>query len=76
MVQLHKRSINKHNIRYNPFIGDDDSSSNNAVDKLMPYGQMYNAEKSECGNHVTKRMGMNNRALLHESKGLYTPISR
>ena len=74
VIQLYERSIDKHNICYNPFIGDGDSSSYNAVDKLRPYGPMYNIEKSECVNHVTKRMGTILRALLHKYKGLYKTI--
>ena len=50
VIQLYERSIDKHNICCNPFIGDGDSSSYIAVDKLRPYGPMYNIEKSECVN--------------------------
>ena len=75
IIQLYERSIDKHNIRYKPFIGNGDSSSYSAVDKLRPYGPMHNIEKSECVNHVTKRMGMNLKALLREYKGLYNTIS-
>ena len=75
VIQLYEQSINKHNIPCNAFIGDGDSSSNSAVNKLRPYEQMYNIEKSECVNNVTKRMGTNLRPLLHDYKGLYKPIS-
>ena len=75
IIQLYESSIDKHNIRYKPFIGDGDSSSYSAVDKLRPYGPMYDIEKSECVNPVTKRMGMNLKALLCEYKGLYNTIS-
>ena len=46
VIQFYERSIDKHNICYNPFIGAGDSSSYSAVDKLRPYGPMYNIEKS------------------------------
>ena len=48
VIQLYERSFDKHNVRYNAFIGDGDSSSYSSVDKLRPYGPMYNNEKSEC----------------------------
>ena len=36
-MQLYERSIDKHNINYNPFIDDDDdSNSHTAVDKSRP----------------------------------------
>ena len=39
-MQLYERSIDKHNINYNPFIDDDDddddSNSHIAVDKSRP----------------------------------------
>ena len=50
VIQLYERSIDKHSIHYNVFIGEGDSSSYSAVDKLRPYGPMYNIEKSECVN--------------------------
>lgn len=36
VMQLYERSIDKHNINYNPFIDDDDSNSHTAVDKSRP----------------------------------------
>ena len=62
VIQLYERSIDKHNICYNPFIGDGDSSSYSAVDKLRPYRPMFNIDKSKCMNHVTKHMETNIRA--------------
>lgn len=68
VIQLYERSIHKDNIPYNAFIGDGDSSSYSARDKLRPYEPMYNIEKSKRMNHVTKHMGTNLRAPLHEYK--------
>ena len=68
MIQSYECSIDKQNIWYNPFIGDGDSSSYSARDKLRPYEPMYNIEKSKHMNHVTKHMGTNLRAPLHEYK--------
>ena len=70
VMELFKRSISLHGIRYNPYIGDGDSSSYSAVDKARPYGPMFLVVKSECVNHVTKRMGTNLRALIREYKGI------
>lgn len=38
ILQHYQRSIKKHNIRYNPYIGDGDSSAYSNVDKERPYG--------------------------------------
>ncbi|XP_057304114.1 uncharacterized protein LOC130641359 [Hydractinia symbiolongicarpus] len=66
---MYMRSLEKHNIRYLPFIGDGDSSSFRSVESLMPYGPLVNIEKHECVNHITKRMGTGLRSLLKEFKG-------
>ena len=68
---MYLRSIEKHGFRYNPFIGDGDSSSYRTVEKIMPYGPTKYIPKCECVNHVTKRMGNGLRALLKEYKGIY-----
>ena len=69
VLQIYGRSIEKHNVRYRPFIGDGDSSSYSAVEKESPYGPLYPVEKEECVSHITKRMGTNLRELLKEYKG-------
>ena len=61
--------MEKYNLRYNPFIGDGDSSSYTAVDRERPYGPCFLVAKEECVNHVTKRMGSNLRALVQDFKG-------
>ena len=60
--ELYECSIDKLNSRYNPLIGDGDSSSYSAVDKLRPYRPMFNIDKSKCMSHVTKHMETNIRA--------------
>ena len=57
VIQLYERSFDKHNVRYNAFIGDGDSSSYSSVDKFMPYRPMYNIEKSECVNTSPNVLG-------------------
>ena len=69
VMQIYQRSMEKHNIRYRPFIGDGDSSSYTSIEKESPHGVMYPVEKEECVSHITKRMGSNLRELLKEYKG-------
>ncbi|XP_057313669.1 uncharacterized protein LOC130654985 [Hydractinia symbiolongicarpus] len=69
ILDLYKRSIEKHNIRYNPYIGDGDSSAFSNVDKERPYCATCFVAKEECVNHVTKRMGTNLRKLVKDMKG-------
>ena len=69
VLELYKRSVEKHNIRYNSYIGDGDSSSYNAIDRERPYGPNKFIEKGKCVNRVRKRMGANLRALLRKYKG-------
>ena len=57
VLDICKSSVENYDIRYNPFIGDDDSSSYSAVDKERPYGAMVFVQKQECVNHATKIMG-------------------
>lgn len=56
VLDICKSSVENYDIRYNPFIGDDDSSSYSAVDKERPYGAMVFVQKQECVKHATKRM--------------------
>ena len=70
VLDICKRSVANYNIRYNPFIGDDDSSSCSAVDKEEPYETMAFVQNPEYVNHATKIMGTNLRNLLREYKRL------
>ena len=67
---MYERSLKLHNIRYQPFIGDGDSSSYSNVEKSNPYGVIHPVAKSECVNHVTKRMGTGLRSLTRDYKGM------
>ena len=67
--EIYMRSLDKHNIRYRPFIGDGDSASYTRIEKLIPCGPLHLVEKHECVNHVTKRMGSALRTLLSNNKG-------
>ena len=66
---MYRRSINNYRNRYNPFIGDGDSSAYSTIDRERPYGATVFVRKKECVNYVTKRMGTNLRRLVKEYKG-------
>ena len=70
MLAMYQRSVEKHGLRYNPYIGDGDSSSYSRVSKASPYGVLRPIGKSECYVHVTKRMGTGLRKLIKEYKGI------
>ena len=70
VLTLYKRSVEKHGLRYIPYIGDGDSSGYSAVDKEKPYGPAVFVPKEECISHITKRMGSNLRKLITEYKGM------
>ena len=61
-----------YNIRYNPFMGDGDSTAYSTVDRERPYSPTVVIKKEECVNHITKRMGTNLRRLIKEYKGKKT----
>ena len=67
--RLFERSEEELGLRYNPYIGDGDSSSYNNIDHVRPYGQAFFVEKDECVGHVTKRMGTNLREVVRSEKG-------
>ena len=69
VLTMYQRSIDSHNRRYHPYIGDGDSSSFTNVEKSIPYGPICLVTKSECVNHVTKRIGTALRSLQNDYKG-------
>ena len=58
-----------HNIWYNSFIGDGNSSAYATVDKSIPYCPVVFIQKEECVNHATKRISNNLRRFVNEYKG-------
>ena len=70
VVELYERSIEKNKIRYDPFIGDGDSSAYNEVCKMQVYGPTKIPGKEEDIGHVTKRMGNHLRAVVRDHKGI------
>lgn len=70
-VTCWNRSL-QHNMRYTNFIGDGDSAAYKAVvscnDGEGPYGREHPVVKSECINHVAKRLGYGLRNLRKETQ--------
>ena len=69
IIEMYRRSINNYCIRYNPFIGDGDSSAYSTIDRERPYDATVFVRIEECVNHVTKRMETNLRRMVKEYKG-------
>ena len=69
VIEMYRRSINNCSVRYNPFIGDGDSSTYSTLDRERPYGATIFVCKEEYVNHVTKCMGNNLPRLVKECKG-------
>lgn len=65
----HRRSLQKHKLRYIPFVGDGDSKSYAEVTKMAPYGEAVFIPKDDCIGHVTKQMGTALRKLQATYKG-------
>ena len=75
-IEMFRRSIEKHGLIYNQYLGDGDTSSYKEVVKSNPY-EKYSIipEKLECVGHVQKRLGTRLRNLVKEYKGTLTPLS-
>ncbi|XP_013398023.2 uncharacterized protein LOC106164605 [Lingula anatina] len=67
---LYNRSLELYNLRYNPFVGDGDSSAFRRVQREQPYGPEVALVKEECVGHVQKRMGSRLRRLVTSTKGM------
>lgn len=50
---LFNSSVQKYNLRYNPFIGDGDSKAFQRVLRDKPYGEIL-IQKEECVGHIQK----------------------
>ena len=55
-VDIWKRSISTHNLVYDTYIGDGDSSSYKNLVKSDPYNGLTIVRKEECLGHVQKRL--------------------
>ena len=56
-IEIFQWSMNNHNLRYNSYIGDGDSSSCNKVVQSKPYGKTFIINKLKCIGHIQKRLG-------------------
>lgn len=61
------RSQELHNVKYNKYLGDGDTSAYATIASLKPYGPNFTIEKLECVGHVQKRMGTRLRNLKSKS---------
>ena len=62
VIEIYRRSTNNYSIRYNPVVGEVDSSAYSAIDRERPYAFFYATvfvREEECMNHVIKRMETN-----------------
>ena len=69
VLEMYRRSVQLHNIFYDPFIGDGDSSTYQSVVKEAIYGPWKTVRKEECINHVAKRMGCRFRSIVSDFEG-------
>jgi len=72
-VQIFERSVEKHGLVYENFVGDGDSKTFKAVCDAKPYGEDILVKKKECVGHVHKRMGSRLRNLVKTQKNLQGP---
>ena len=69
VLEMYRRSVELHNIFYDPFIGEGDSSAYQSVVKEAIYGPWKTVRKEECINHVAKRMGSGFRSIVRDFEG-------
>lgn len=67
-VAIFKRSVEERGIRYKVYLGDGDSKGFHAVVNEKPYGDEFQIVKSECVNHVAKRVTRRLNNLVAEYK--------
>ncbi|CAH4001251.1 unnamed protein product [Pieris brassicae] len=67
VIEMFKRSIVKHGLRFVNYIGDGDSKTYSGLLKAQPYGEDFVINKKECVGHVQKRMGTRLRELVKKT---------
>ena len=74
-VEMFLQSIDKNNLKYSEYIGDDNFNSFGAVKKALgeKYGDEYVVRKQDCIRHIKKRMGSALRAYKSNRKGSVLP---
>lgn len=53
-LNIWKRSVDKHKLRYTSMIADGDSKTYATIAEAKPYGDEYSIVKHECIGHVQK----------------------
>eukprot|EP00111_Clytia_hemisphaerica_P024621 TCONS_00072582-protein len=66
-LTIYNRSIEKRNLRYTTYLGDDDSKSHPNIVEADPYKDTILLKEGECIGHVQKRVGSNLRRIRKES---------
>ncbi|CAD7081861.1 unnamed protein product [Hermetia illucens] len=65
VIEMFKRSVEKHNVKIGNYVGDGDSKTYGNLIKAKPYGDDLIVAKKECVGHVQKRMGTRLRDLVN-----------
>lgn len=68
--EMFARSMEKHGVKYEKYIGDGDSKTFKAILTEDPYDGDPTVVKKECVGHVQKRMGSRLRKVKKENKGI------
>ena len=69
VLEMYRRLVEVHNIFYDPFIGDEDSSTYRSVVKEAIYGPWKTVRTEESINLVAKRMGSRLRSIVRDFIG-------
>lgn len=56
MVRLFDFSTTTRSLKKNPYIGDDDANTFQAIKEANPYGSDVNVSKMECVDHIQNRI--------------------
>ena len=68
---LYARSLEKHGIRYNPFVGDGDCKSYTKICKLQPYGPTVYIPKEDCIARLETNGNGSAKALNHVQRQVH-----
>jgi len=70
VVEMFMRSVEKHGVKYDTYIGDGDCKTFKGILDINPYGGSLTVQKKECVGHVEKRMGTRLRNAKKANKGI------
>lgn len=69
VIEMFKRSVEKHDVKIDNYVGEGDSKTYGNLIKAKPYGDDLIVAKKECVGHVRKRMGTRLRDLVKSHVG-------